>query len=104
MEERFLSTQARLTTPSVSQKNLRLSALLRMLFPPAGTLKYRYGILERLPVLLPVFWVIRWFDMLLFRRDHIRLRAGQVSRVTPEKVQSYRQSLHYVGLDYRFDD
>ena len=46
-------------------------------------------------------WVYRWVTALLFRRDNIRVLWRKTSGVSLSDVESYRQSLEYVGLRQR---
>ncbi len=43
----------------------RIRYLLARLFPPYGAMKSRYPALERLPFLLPLFWLLRWGQALV---------------------------------------
>ncbi len=43
----------------------------RSIFPRYRTMKRRYPFLRRVPLMLPVMWVVRWFH-LLFSRGHDR--------------------------------
>ena len=48
---------------SASHDN-RSSYYIRRIFLPYSQLKFSYPILKKLPPLLPVFWVVRWFRLL----------------------------------------
>lgn len=44
---------------------------LRMVFLPYDIMKTQYPVLRKAPVLLPLFWVVRWFAVLLTRPKRI---------------------------------
>ena len=67
------------------------------LFPSSSRLEYKYPVLKKWPILLPVFWVYRWF-LALFR-EHDRLKRGMLVAKMDEKEQSqYRSHMDTVGL------
>lgn len=80
------------------------SAFCRTVFPPLSALKNRYPILRRMPVLLPVMWVVRWFDVLLFSRRNFKNRMQILRRIDDRSVVTHRQALNAVGLDYHFEE
>lgn len=73
-------------------------AALRALFPPLSTIRNRYQILLRFPALLPVMWVVRWFDVLLFSRDKMRRKLKILRQLDDQQVLSHQQALSAVGL------
>lgn len=79
-----------------------LRSVRLVLFPSLENLSVKYPILKKAPWLLPVFWVVRWFNTLLFRQDAIRARQKKWQIATPAEIETYQQALHYVGLDFRF--
>ena len=76
--------------------------IVKMIFPPYSGMKNRHLILFKLPFLLPVFWVVRWFDLCFRRRDRIAKKFAARTFATEENVNSYEKSLEYVGLKYNF--
>lgn len=73
---------------------------LRVIFPPLDLIKNRYPILRRMPVLLPVMWVVRWVEVVLFSRDRLRRKMRILRQMDDQRVLNYRQALNAVGLDY----
>ena len=86
---------------SGSTKQAKYKMTLAALFPPYRVMKEKYPVLRPLPILLPGVWVYRWVTALLFRRDNIRVLRRKISGVSLSDVESYRQSLEYVGLRQR---
>lgn len=75
--------------------------VLHSVFPSSREMGKRYPVLRKAPWLLPVMWPVRWVTAVLFRRENIRASANGLSKVTAEHVETFEQSLKYVGLDYR---
>lgn len=75
-------------------------SLLRMIFPKLTYMQSSYGILLRHPWLQPVFWVVRWFDILLHRRRNIGKRMHIFKNMSSDKVSERKAFLDAVGLDF----
>lgn len=80
------------------RSNSRLRALLHAAFPPYSLMSAQYPILKKWPVLLPVMWLVRIVQTLLFRKEVVRRRAKMLQAVSDEKVEAVRKSLEAVGL------
>lgn len=81
-------------------KNSRFRSLMRTLFIPLEEIQSSYNILYKFPILLPVFWVVRWFDVLLHRRGNIKKRMDIVNSVTDEKLRQRQEAFRAMGLDF----
>ena len=79
---------------SANQGKFRM--LLRRAFPARKHLDWNYPKLKKVP--LPFAWVARWFS-LLGKRDTVQQRLNQMSEITDDSVNAYRQSLEFVGLE-----
>ena len=77
----------------------RRKTLLRTVFPDRRTMAKHYRILEKLPALLPILWVYRWFEVLLRRPERIGRKLRVAAQTTDEKVIARQKALQYVGLD-----
>ncbi len=75
--------------------------ILHYIFLPYAQMKKKYPVLERVPPLLPVMWVVRWVSALFGRRDKIRTIAREIDRIDTNVVEGYNSELAMVGL--RFD-
>ena len=72
---------------------------LRFAFPPYRKMKGIFPVLEKLPFLLPVFWVYRVIRFVLFRRSDFEKHKQLVENVDAESVNKYSQHMKSVGLD-----
>ncbi len=77
---------------------------INVVFPSVEKLQFRFPVLEKHKYLLPVMWVVRWFDVLLFKRGKIHERMDEVKHVDNEFVSSYQKELDYVGLDFNYKE
>ena len=73
-------------------------------FPPYSVMWQKYPLLKKLPILLPIFWVVRWVSALLFRRDSLRRQYEELRTADTDAVSDYQQALNYVGLDFHFKE
>ena len=74
----------------------------QLFFPPYRSMCLRYPILEHWAILLPLFWLIRLFDLAIHHRDRYRRAMNRLDKMSDEKIIRYQQELNYVGLDYNF--
>ena len=77
-----------------------VNAMARAIFPPLRTIRNRYPVLRRAPLLLPAMWVVRWFDVALFSRKKLKQKMQILRGMDDRGVLTYHQSLQAVGLDY----
>jgi|GEM_PF-235271 len=60
---------------------IKLRSVKRVAFPPVSLMKNQYPVLKKSPVLLPVFWSVRWADLFLNRRkEGSQLLKGLLSK------------------------
>lgn len=74
------------------------ASLLRMFFPDAKSLELRYPVLKKHPAVLPLVWVLRWWEAIFLRgkRNKRRLRLMLTST---DDAQTQRQAfLRLTGL------
>lgn len=72
---------------------------LKRVFLPLESMKKFFPVLEKAPVLLPVFWIWRPIYRLFTDRKHVK-RFYDVSFKEPnEKVGQYRKEMEYLGLE-----
>ena len=87
-----------------SAKKGKAMRLWRVLFPELKNMQLRYPVLKKLPVLLPLFWLVRWVRTLLFRRDRIAVQRNRLRQQNAGEIETYQQALDFVGLDFHFKE
>lgn len=81
-------------------KNSRLGYAVRLLFPSLKLMRKKYPVLEKWPVLLPVFWVVRGMTVLLHKREKIGENVRIAQMVSDEALSAHQDALRYVGLEF----
>lgn len=59
----------------------KAKSVLSVIFPSLGEMQIRYPVLKKEKFLLPVFWVIRFFDTLRFARKNIHGRMENAQKI-----------------------
>lgn len=77
---------------------------IHLVFPSYKDMCLRNPIVKKCPLLLPVMWVWRWFELAFFKRDRVKRRNNKLQQITVEKINSFEDSLKYVGLEYNFEE
>ncbi len=75
---------------------------IRSVFPSPSELSYKYPALAKKPLLLPVFWVVHWFNALFKNRAKIK-RGMLVLKMNKGKLSKYDEHIQQVGLDTNGD-
>ncbi len=70
---------------------------IEVVFPNLKHMKLKYSILEKLPFLLPVFWVIRFFEFILQKDKSIK-KQSKIASVDQESVNIMKDIFEKSGL------
>lgn len=82
----------------------RFARAMHMVFQPLSEMKKKHPVLQKMPVLLPVFWVARIFAVVLFRRNRLKKAAHEFHTANTQTVNHYRQEMDFVGLNFNFEE
>lgn len=85
-----------------SPLKIRLAKTVKHMFLPYQAMKAKYKVLEKLPFLLPIMWIVRWFDILFIRRRLFKRYMGEMKQINSQSVEENRDALQFVGLDFDF--
>lgn len=87
-----------------SALQIKVARVFRCVFLPYSSMKEKYPILNNLPILLPVMWVVRCFEVLF--RDKARLNGflSRAKQIDNTQINENRQALNAVGLDFDIDE
>ena len=83
-------------------KNAKGKKLFRIIFPTFAGMKQKYPVLKKVPVLLPVMWVVRWF-VGIFNPSKFKEQKNSLDMVSNESINQYQSDLDYVGLHFNFE-
>ena len=103
-EDHNLSAVVRDAGEGKSIAEARTGRMVNLVFQPLAEMKKKYPILEKLPILLPVFWVVRIFAVLLFRRNRLKKTTREFRAASTKAVSQYQQELDFVGLNFNFEE
>lgn len=80
-------------------KTSRAKKILTDIFLPYVHMAKKYPVLERWPILLPVFWVVRICDVVFRRNRRIGIYRQTIKDVSRESINNYSNELKLVGLE-----
>ncbi len=103
-EQKNYSNALRTAKNAKTVRFVKLAKIINLIFPPFDSMKLRNPILKRVPILLPVYWIIRWFDIVLFKREKIAQQQVKIAAASQENVSRYQEELKKVGLDFNFEE
>ena len=92
--------QTLISNRAKSANSSKTGEAVAIVFLPLENMKLEFPILKKLPFLLPVFWIVRWFRTLFFRKERIKKNVRKLGRVTDNDVKDYKDFMTYVGLDF----
>ena len=102
-EDHIQSEAVKLSKANKSGKQIKKEKMLYLIFFPYDRMCVRFPFLKKFPFLLPIMWVWRWIDAVLFRRKNIAKKKREIDAISQEKIDSYQNELNYVGLDFNFE-
>ncbi len=79
------------------QETTKGKLIFRKIFPTCEFLGHHYPIVNKYKVLYPVFWVVRFFNILFFRTNEIK-KLSQYSEVSQDTVNTLDEHLRRMGL------
>ncbi len=100
-EKKNQANAARISAREDSAASARRKTFRSMIFLPYTIMKQRYPVLRKVPILLPLFWVVRWVDGIFNKRKSISRQWEQINKMNDQEIDRYNRELELVGL--RFD-
>lgn len=82
-------------------RHSRTKYTLWLLFPPLAQMRKKYPLLERLPFLLPVMWVVRGMTVLLRKPEKLGAAVQTGKLITDDALSAHQEALRMVGLELR---
>lgn len=76
----------------------KLQRLIESAFPGLKHMRLKYPILEKLPFLLPIFWVVRVFEYVLSKDTSINKKQNKISNVDQEGIDIMNDIFEKSGL------
>ena len=98
-----LSNALKSTKGGRSVQATKWRRVFKALFPGYTEMCRKYKVLKKLPILLPIMWIVRIFEK-AFQKNKVRYFITRRFNVDTDEVSEYQQSLNYVGLDFNFSE
>lgn len=76
----------------------KASYFLHNWFPGVRTMKKRYPVLEKAPVLLPVCWIRRIFYTIFFKRSAIKEQKDEIKRLNAKELKEAKRIRSLAGI------
>ena len=95
-----IANAARATARTDSTSSAKIKTVLSLIFLPMEEMKKKFPILDKLPILLPVLWVIRWINAVFNKRDSIVEATNKLNYMDDQIVDGYNRELEKVGLKF----
>lgn len=89
---------------SKSKSNAKLKKYMKLIFLPFKDMVEKYRFLKQAPFLLPVMWFYRILVAIVFKQQTIKTQKDNISVMSNDRIDSYKQSLNAVGLDFNFKE
>ncbi|MBE6732997.1 MAG: hypothetical protein E7561_03270 [Ruminococcaceae bacterium] len=103
-EAHLLSEALKVSKQTGTTKKVRTKKIIQLMFLPYKSMCQKYPFLEKAKILLPVMWVVRWFNVLLFKHQKIKKNQEDLKIMSVEKIDNYQKALNFVGLDFNFEE
>lgn len=103
-ETRILAGTYRQSKSIENIKSIRIINTVKVVFLPYSHMKKKYPTLIKFPFLLPLFWIVRAFDVLLFKRKQISTQIEDFKATNGKNISDYGNALKFVGLDFNFKE
>ncbi len=91
---------ARKTARADSASSAKRKTILRLIFLPMQEMRKKFPVLEKLPVLLPVMWLVRWVTAIFGKKKNIAEKTSKLTYIDEQIVDDYNSELQKVGLKF----
>lgn len=102
-ESHLLAEGVQITATS-GEKNAKKKKFMKTVFLPYADMCKKYSFLKRLPFLLPIMWIVRIFNALLFKRKTVKKNLDDLSVMKKDEIDKQRDALAQVGLAFNFEE
>lgn len=79
-------------------KHSKLRWVLRKIFLPYKNMCQKYPFLRRLPFLLPIMWIARWFTAVFFKPKSLKKDIKNATEMSQDSIDGYAEYLQSMGI------
>ena len=72
--------------------------LIESAFPNLKHMKLRYPILEKVPFLLPIFWIVRFFEFVFIKKGNLEQKQSTISTIDNKSQDIMKEIFEKSGL------
>lgn len=80
--------------------SLKFKRNLKYIFLPHKAMAVKYPILNKIPIALPITWVLRLIDIAVNKRQTLSKYIEEEKFISSDKITKRKKSLEYVGLKH----
>lgn len=80
--------------------SLKFKRNLKYVFLPYKAMAVKYPILNKIPIALPITWVLRLIDIAVNKRQTLTKYIEEEKFISSDKITKRKKSLEYVGLKH----
>lgn len=80
--------------------SLKFKRNLKYIFLPYKAMAVKYPILNKIPIALPITWVLRLIDIAVNKRQTLSKYIEEEKFISSDKITKRKKSLEYVGLKH----
>ena len=92
------------STKNKTTNSVKVRLLLEKLFPSSKTLSVKYKYLVKHKYLLPIAWVFRFLNLILFKPSNVRLHTNAIRLANAMSAEDFEKKLRAVGLEFNFKE
>ena len=79
---------------------IKFDKVFHCIFLPHRLMKEKYVILKKAPILMPVMWIVRCFDILIHENDRLGGYMRRIKQVDSKRINENKSDLDAVGLHF----
>lgn len=100
----ILSEAVKKSKSAQSAKSIKRNKFINNTFLPYENMSLKYPFLKKAPFLLPIMWIYRIIFAIIFRSNRVKAEARALGQMSAKNINSYQDSLTFVGLDFNFKE
>lgn len=93
-----LAANAKFAVKTGNVRKGKWSHFLSRAFPSLTYVGYQYPVVKKVPIFLPVFWVVRWINIAIHKPDVMKRRFRMLDSSNNDEILKWQKNMDYVGL------